>query len=292
MGLGATLVIAVQGGETTTIALPSVGWSIDSKGTTYTFKNAKAPAGISQARAALVKAGKALKVMLKTSGITLDEPTQGTVTVALVIGSDVYCSTCTTPLRDEPGRYIARQCAPPTSCPATAEPTPTPMATPGVCGDNTVNQTSEECDGTDPGVCDDLPVPLPFEIVCDVPSSPTPCECCSRSGCLIQLGGSSRCCGGGQCQDTVGVGMVRAGACIPPSCADTSQCNGYDCVGGTCCGQAGEFCGVVGCCPGSETTCNPIPNVGGTYVCCRAGGATCAQPAECCSGSCTAGACD
>jgi hypothetical protein len=97
------------------------------------------------------------------------------------------------------------------------------------------------------------------------------------------------CCGDSSCQDTTGIGMVRQGACIPPSCTTDADCNGYRCVDGTCCGNAGQLCGVAGCCPDSGTTCTFI---GFTSLCCNGPGAACSNYTECCSLSCTNGVCD
>ena len=275
---GATLRVSASSGESASFSLPAAGWSANDAGTVYKFKNPDAPGGLSEVKVAVLAESKVIKISAKSSGITLDEPSQGTVSVRLTIGTDVYCSDCTTPVRDEPGRFTAKRCPAPASC------TPTSF-----CGNGVVDQPSEDCDLPDPGVCDDF-VP-PFTIACDSPDSPTPCRCCGVSQCFIQVGASSLCCGGAQCQDTTGVGMVRGGVCVPPTCAQTSDCHGYDCVGGTCCGQAGEFCGVVDCCPGSGATCTVTPFAGAPR-CCRPAGASCGTATECCNFACTAGICD
>jgi hypothetical protein len=295
---GALLVVAAENGEAATFPLPDAGWTTNTGGTVVRFKNPAAPGGISVVKAVVLRDAKLLKVAARASGLTLDEPSQGTVSITLTIGGDVYCSRCTAPVRDEPGRYVAKLCAAPPSCiPASTTPTSTVTSTstttstfvPGVCGNNVVDQPSEECDGTDPGVCDD--VTPPFAVACDPPSSPVPCACCGVEACIISAGPATRCCGGAACQDTTGAGMVRGGTCIPSGCAVDAECRGYDCMGGTCCGQAGQLCGVVGCCPNSNATCTTVP-WSGAPVCCRPHGATCSLVEECCSGTCTAGACE
>jgi hypothetical protein len=67
--------------------------------------------------------------------------------------------------------------------------------------------------------------------------------------------------------------------------------DGYRCVGGTCCGNAGQLCGVAGCCPDSGTTCEFLQNVGSS-LCCKQAAASCTVSNECCSLSCTGGFCD
>lgn len=292
---GATLVVTAQGGETGTFALPAAGWTAGA--TVLRFENAAAPGGISAVKAAVLRNAKVLKIVARTSGVSLDEPAQGAVSISLTVGDDVYCSTCATPVRDAPGRFVAKRCPAPASCAATPVTTSTSTSTstssttfvPGLCGNGLVDPPSEHCDGTDPGVCDDV-VPS-FPVTCDAPGSPTPCQCCSPSQCVFFLGGSTLCCGGGQCQDVVGAGMVRSGVCIPPSCTGDTECHGYACVDGSCCGQAGELCGVVGCCSDSGATCTFVPGFG-VRLCCRPPGGTCAAFNECCSGACTDGVCD
>ena len=241
-----------------------------------------------------VKSQRVVKVAGKGTGITLDEATQGAVSIALTIGADVYCSSCTAPRQDERGRYAATRCPAPPSCatPTTTTPTTTSTTTssavPSVCG-NGVAEGTEQCDGMDPGICVEAPIPL----ACDPPTSPNGgCRCCLASNCVIgtsPLGVS--CCNGAHCQDLTGAGMFRNGACIPSSCTQDAQCNGYRCVGGTCCGNAGQLCGVASCCPDAGATCSGVVWLG-SAVCCRSAGAACSTFNECCSGSCTGSVCD
>jgi len=176
-----------------------------------------------------------------------------------------------------------------TSTSTTPTSSTTTTSVPGICGNGVVDQPSEQCDGGDLGVCFS---PLPaFPLACDAPGSAHECNCCFVSGCVLDPESPlPLCCAGAQCQDVTGIGMVHGGACIPPSCAETPECNGYECVGGTCCGQAGQLCGVVDCCPASGATCNAVPFIG-AHVCCRPAGAPCAAYNECCSGLCNAGTC-
>jgi hypothetical protein len=275
--VGATVRVAAASGESAIFDLPASGWAAYQTPSRfqYVFKNRNAPVGPSKVKIALLKQGGAIKVSAKSSGLTLDEASQGTVSIALRIGDDVYCSECTTPAQDTTGRYRARTCPAPASCPV-------------YCGDGVVDQASEQCDAGDPGQCANIP-PGIFTLGCEAPGRPDECTCCSHDVCVIAVGFTVNCCGDSVCQDTTGAGMVRQGACIPPSCTTDAECNGYRCVGGTCCGNAGQLCGVAGCCPDSGTTCTFI---GFTNLCCNGPGAACSTYTECCSLSCTSGTCD
>jgi len=154
-----------------------------------------------------------------------------------------------------------------------------------------VNQSSERCDGDDLGTCPDGIPPGLVTIGCEAPGDADQCDCCSRDLCVISAGGVTNCCDRAVCQDTTGAGQVRSGACIPPSCMTDADCNGYRCVGGACCGNAGALCGVAGCCPDSGTTCTFSEAVF-QNLCCNPAGVACTDYRQCCSLSCTSGTCD
>ena len=102
--------------QTGTTSLPASGWQTNSGGTLYKFINKSAPGGPSLCKVAVVKANTVFKVVCKDSLIDLDDPMQGTVKAKLTIGSDVYCAACSAPLKDEPGKYIAKGCPAPVDC--------------------------------------------------------------------------------------------------------------------------------------------------------------------------------
>jgi hypothetical protein len=268
--------------------VPASLWFANATGISFTYKNSAAPAGPSAVKRVTLKGLRSLKVQAKASGLTLDEETQGTVRIALTIGDDVYCSECLVPARDEVGRYAARNCPAPAGCAGTPTTTTTTLP-PGTCGNGIVDQAGEQCDGADLGTCDDIPIP--FTIGCQPPSDADACSCCGEDRCAVSLSFQIRCCGDSECQDTTGFGTERIGACIPPACQQDADCHGYRCVNGTCCGNAGQLCGVAGCCPDTGTTCEFVENAF-VNLCCKAPGVTCGAFNECCSLSCTAGACD
>ena len=106
--------------ETATLQLPAGGWSANAANTVFKFKNPDAPTGTA-VKVAVIKAS-VLKVVAKGTGITLDEATQGSIELALTVGTDRYCSSCGTPTKDEgaagpDGQYLAKSCAAPPSCP-------------------------------------------------------------------------------------------------------------------------------------------------------------------------------
>lgn len=100
--------------------LPASGWSVSRAGTAYTYQNRLAPGGPSGVKMAVVKGGSTLKVRAKDTGIDLDDPAQGSVSIVLTIGDDVYCSICTSPSMDRPGTYLAKQCPAPAACAPTS----------------------------------------------------------------------------------------------------------------------------------------------------------------------------
>jgi cysteine-rich repeat protein/YVTN family beta-propeller protein len=119
---GAFVVTGVN--QTVSAPLPATDWKTNPGGTLYKFVNKLAPGGDSLCKVALVKEAKVLKVICKDSLIQLDDTAQGTVSVSLTIGADTYCSICTTPVKDEPGKFIAKGCSAPADCSA-AVPTTT-----------------------------------------------------------------------------------------------------------------------------------------------------------------------
>src|SRR2546428_4748373 len=117
MRVGASLeIVNPISGEAATFDLLPAGWSTLAATGFYRFVNPAAPAGISSVRFAVIRSGSSIQVVARATGITLDEPAQGTLGVILTVGSDRYCSTCNAPSRDESGRFVANKCAVPVAC--------------------------------------------------------------------------------------------------------------------------------------------------------------------------------
>jgi hypothetical protein len=288
------------------------GWQVSGP-TVAKFVNRDAPGGGTVAKVGVIKQGRLLKVVGKGLGdgpvidiLTAGAP-PGDVHTAFTVDNageiNSHCSTfagCVYKLiaGGTGAKLVCRNSTADPTCAALAPGTTTTTSTSsttttstfvaGVCGNGVVDQASEACDLPDPGVCDDFPPPVP--ITCGPPASSQPCQCCAATACILSTFGDIPCCDG-DCQDTTGVGTVRGGVCIPPTCQSDADCNGYQCVGGACCGGGGSLCGVVDCCPGTGTTCSPVPWLGAP-VCCRPAGGSCGAFSECCSGSCSAGLCD
>jgi sugar lactone lactonase YvrE len=113
--LGATL--RVTGIDQTAIFdLAASGWDASTSGDRFRFVGRKVTGAPSPIRGVFLRQGKALSVRGGSSGIALDDPQQGVVSIALVVGNDTYCAVCTAPHADQPGRYQARDCSAPTSC--------------------------------------------------------------------------------------------------------------------------------------------------------------------------------
>lgn len=102
-------------GETAAFDLPGASWLALGGG--YKYVNPAAAVGPSAVKLVVLFPAKILKVRAKSPGVTLDEPSQGTLGVRLTIGGDRYCATCSGAVRDEQGRFVARSCAAPGTCP-------------------------------------------------------------------------------------------------------------------------------------------------------------------------------
>jgi hypothetical protein len=130
---GATLAIHAASGESATLPMPAAGWRLNRAGTVYRFR------GTSPVKSALLKNGKLLRVVATTTGITLDEPSQGSVGLVFTTGAAGTARYCAdfggTVTRDGAGKFFARRADAPPECPG-----------PPVCGDGAI-ETGERCDG-------------------------------------------------------------------------------------------------------------------------------------------------
>lgn len=104
-------------GENRTFEMPAARWRSDRTGTKFTYRDRKQQTGpIVQA---IIKNGRFLKVKMKATGITLDEPAQTALSVVFVSGRNRYCTLfpADSIRRDEPCRFLARLSARATQCP-------------------------------------------------------------------------------------------------------------------------------------------------------------------------------
>jgi hypothetical protein len=111
--VGATLRVIGLGGDVT-VQLPASMWWSD-RGS-YGFTNRAAPSAASPVELVKLTVDKKLSLVAKASIIPLDGPREGTVSVILTVGGDAYCSTCTSPLRDQARKYVAKGCFAPADC--------------------------------------------------------------------------------------------------------------------------------------------------------------------------------
>jgi hypothetical protein len=124
---GALEVLNPVSGETATMALPASGWSANTSGTAFKYRNSAAPGGPSAVRAAIVRGARGLKVTARGTGVTLDAPAQGQIGVVLSVGTRRYCALFggAAVLADQPGRFTAKNAPAPGECPTAVPPTTT-----------------------------------------------------------------------------------------------------------------------------------------------------------------------
>jgi hypothetical protein len=264
------------------------------------FKNAGAPGAISTFRSITLRQTKVLKLAGKETGIAMGAPL-GSVGIRITTGSLVNCARfpAETVRRDADATFIARNtlasatadcsaaslAAAPTTTTTTSTmttlgSTSTTTSTIPVCGDDVVNQPSEECDGTDDFDC--------LGYSCGPAGYATACQCCVEGTGSNQL----PCCD----PSAQPVYYPSTVMCVNQDCNGAFGCSVGVCDNGTCCSQAGDYCalfggggssGFVPCC--GDLVCN-----GGSYpafTCCAPDGHSCTTNGECCGGNCAAGTC-
>jgi outer membrane protein assembly factor BamB len=120
---GATLEVRNPGtGETAMLDLPAPSWEVvGAGGSSFRYREA----GFGPCKAAIIRAGRLLKIRCKGAGIpiTLDEPSQGALALQLTIGATRYCMLFGGEIRSDTqasprtvGRFVARGADAPTSC--------------------------------------------------------------------------------------------------------------------------------------------------------------------------------
>jgi ABC-2 type transport system ATP-binding protein len=118
---GATLtVVAADSGESATIDLPASLWTANASGTVFTFKHPGAPNPPSAVKVAKLKSG-SLTVKARSTGISLDEPSQAGVGLVLATATTRHCALFGGDVRrNAPGRFQAKNAPAPASCPGGA----------------------------------------------------------------------------------------------------------------------------------------------------------------------------
>jgi hypothetical protein len=133
----AVRILNPDSGETTIFALPASNWSGPDTAVPrrYVRRYRDRRGSVGPVKLVVFRPARGLKMVARATGITVDEPTQGTVGVVLSMnGSLNYCSVFGgTVVKDHPGAFVAKGAAAPTSCPT------------GVCGNGNVD-AGEECD--------------------------------------------------------------------------------------------------------------------------------------------------
>src|SRR5262245_21987120 len=109
---------------------PATGWSVNNVGTLFRFRNASPKERRDEPLTVVIRHGKRIKIVGRALGITLDEPVQQRLAVALTSGSRRYCLLFGGTLRrDEPGHFVAHGAPVPDGCLAAELPTQTTSTT-------------------------------------------------------------------------------------------------------------------------------------------------------------------
>src|SRR6185295_5278477 len=101
----------------------------------------------------------------------------------------VYCSTCTSPVVDLPGRYVDKLCPAPAACTistttsSTAAPSSTSTSLPSSTCGNGIVESPEQCDGANLGICPTLTGADEFPFACEDPGYQGECRCCLTDTC-------------------------------------------------------------------------------------------------------------
>ena len=113
-------------GESATFDMPASDWRAIAGGSSFRFLSRTVP---SEVRVAELKSGR-LKVSAFSTGIALEEPSQGSLGVVLTIGQQRYCTLFGgTVTIDQPGAFEASSAPAPASCPPVPPTTSTTTST-------------------------------------------------------------------------------------------------------------------------------------------------------------------
>jgi hypothetical protein len=272
---GATVEMFSAGEGAATLAVPAglgtPGWRTTT-GThaRHRFVNRDAPDGTSPVRSLLLKQGRRLTVVARSTGLPL-AIAQGMIGIRVTTGGVRNCALFdpASIVRDVPGRFVARRAAAPADC------SDATLGAPPPCGDSSPTcdgtcAAGEECAATYGGLqCVCLPT---GSTPCGTPGSPTCGGACPSSQQCVpvflppsQPGGVSCGCGFPACGNgsAFGIDDFGQGGCFLVLCDGT-----YPTCGGAC-GDGGE-CSAAQVAP---------PLVPSPLTFCF-----CALPVACCNG--------
>jgi len=115
--VGATLTLFNPAtSESTTLSLPASRWTQRPNGS---FRYSDPSQGSGPVRRAVVKPGRLIKASARGTaiGLTLNEPSQGSLAVVMTIGGGPYCAVFGGQVRvDRPGRFVAANAPVPATC--------------------------------------------------------------------------------------------------------------------------------------------------------------------------------
>lgn len=119
LATGLSLQLYAPSGESSCMTLPAAGWTISGKPERPTYKYADRSFAFGPCTSAVLKGAK-LKIACRGAGIgfTLDEPSQGALSVDVGDGDARYCARFGGRIAaDLPGRFQASGAPPPATCP-------------------------------------------------------------------------------------------------------------------------------------------------------------------------------
>lgn len=281
------------------------GWSVrTSVPPRLQFKNAAAPGALSTFRAITLRQAKQLKLNGKEAGLDVSAPL-GSVGIRITTGSLVNCARFGpgTVTKDASGTFVGRDAlasaladcsnaslASPWTVTTTTDgitsstiPSTTTTTLPGTCGDDVVNQPSEQCDGADAANC--------LGLACGPSGYATACLCCGLDFAPT-FPAEYPCCD----PSATPVYFPSIKQCVTTTCNGPFACSLGECHDGACCAPVGAPCAIAGGGGSSAGVpcCNPAAVCQFSFpsgTCCLPGGNGCSADIECCSGTCASGTC-
>lgn len=151
--------------ESFTFSLPNRHWALSPKGTAYRYRDF-ALSEPDRVVSAFLGAG-SLKIVIKNTGISLDEPSQGALSLVLASGAVRFCARFDDGaiVKDGPGRFTAKNAVAPTACfgvttTTTSTSSTLAQATTTTAGGPTTTSSLPPCGGVYPSCAGSCPVGL------------------------------------------------------------------------------------------------------------------------------------